>query len=255
MSLLWPDQIAGGLFHGQCWLARKGVEKSIVPLTRDDAPDALLAALSTLLDEHGASVRKGTRVSLVVSDSLAALMPLTWHANLRTQQEIDAYARACFQKRGEEIDAAWIMQAAFRRYGEMGLAYALPRVWGEALVMQLTARGLVLDRVLPLTAQAFWKAKCHVVNGHEVLLLREANRTGAIVFGANGLLEIDAETGAGQPQVSERRLLGRIAAYYPQVNLVQEWSEQGAEKRSEATFITDMFAQAVVKAVDRHAWS
>jgi hypothetical protein len=255
VSLLWPDQIAGGLFHGQCWLTRKGVEKSVVPLVQDDAPAALLATLSTLLDEHGTSLRKRTRVSLVVSDSLAALMPLTWHANLRTQDEIHAYARACFQKRGEEIDAQWVMQAAFRRYGEAGLAYALPRAWVEALVALLAARGLVLDRVLPITAQAFWKARLHVLSGQEVLLLREATRTGAMVFDANGLLGIDAEAGAGQPQLSERRLLGRIAAFYPQVWVVQEWSEQGAEKRSQATFITDMLPDTGVTAVYRSAWS
>lgn len=255
MLRLLPDQLVGGLFHGECWLSRKGVEHGCTPTAGADTPDALLAALSTLLDQHGSALRKCSRVSLVVSDSLAALSPLEWHAQLSSPEEIHAYARACFLKRGEEIDSGWIMQAAFRHHGQMGLAYALPRGWVEALVALLGARGLVLDRVLPLSAQAYWKRRRAAGASEELLLLREMNRSAALLYGANGLLALDAEAGAGSGHLASKRLLGRIAAYHPEIKLVQEWSEHGAQTRGSATFITESLADAAVESVHRAAWS
>jgi hypothetical protein len=245
----------GGLFHGHCWLSRKDIEHGCAPLAGNDAPAALLAALSTLLDQHGTTLRKRTKVSLVVSDSLAALLPLAWHAELNTPDEIHAYAKACFLKRGEEINDAWIMHAAFRHYGEAGLAYALPRAWVQALVALLAARGLVLDRVLPITAQAYWKVRRRALAGQEIVLLREANRTSTMVFDATGLLGIDAETGAGMMEASGRRLVGRLAAYHPEIKVVQEWSEEGVATRRQAAFVTELFAEAGVEQVHRSAWN
>lgn len=255
MSLLWPDRLVGGLFPSQCWLARNGTEHSGVPDAADDAPAAMLAALDSLLDEHGSAVRKRSRVSLVVSDSLATLTPLAWQDQLRTPDEIEAYANACFQKRGDEIGEAWVMRAAFRRHGAAGLAYALPRPWLEALVARLAARGLVLDRVLPLTAQAYWKAARRAPAGQELLLLREGQRTGALVYGAGGLLEIDAQAGAGDTQASARRLLGRISAFYPDIKVVQTWSEQADASSAASSLIADTLAGAAVVAISRNDWS
>jgi len=255
VSLLWPERITGGLFHGQCWITHKGVEHGCAPAVTSDTGATLLNALSALLDARGNALRQRTRVSLVVSDSVAALLPLAWQEQLGTQDEVHSYAKVCFQKRGEDIGADWVMQAVFRHHRETGLAYALPRAWLEELVALLTTRGLVLDRVLPLTAQAYWRAERRAASGNEVLLLREAYRTGALIYGAQGLLAIDAEAGAGQEQVSGRRLLGRIAAFHPQVSNVQDWSEREAASRLTPSFITEMFADASVEAMQRNAWS
>lgn len=255
MSLLWPDRLIGGLFPGHCWVARNGKEYSRTPLLGGDAPAAMLAALDGLLDEHGSAVRKRSRVSLVVSDSLAALTPLPWHDQLRTDDEIDAYAKVCFQKRGEDIDDNWVMHAAFRRHGAAGLAYALPRSWVEALAARLAARGLLLDRVLPLTAQAYWNMARRGPAGQELLLLRESHRTGVLIYGPVGLEAIDAEAGAGDAQTSARRLLGRVAAYHPNIKIVQVWSESAAAANTESPQVAEILAGAGVMPVPRDEWS
>lgn len=256
MSLLWPDKVVGGLFPGQCWLRRAAAEEThALAQGGPGAAASMLAALGEMLDGQGAPLRKGSKVSLVVSDSLGALAALPWHAQLTTPDEVNGYALACFEKQGIVIGEGWAMHAQFRTHGGMGLAYALPKEWLNALVAMLEARGLRLDRVLPLTAMAYWRVTKLAKPGQELVLLREPQRISAMVHDRSGLLGLDVETITGNAGDAGQRLLRRLGAYYPDVSSVRDWSSTVEEGAVPLACIAECLPDAVLAAVNRNSWS
>ena len=254
MSLLWPEKVVGGLFPGQCWLMCPGIAETR-PLSGPDAPASMLAALAGMLDAQGAQLRKGSKVSLMITDSIGALVALPWHEQLTSPDEVDGYAIACFEKQGITIDDRWVMHAQFRSYGSMGLAYSLPRDWLNELVALLEARGLKLARVLPMSALAYWEVAKPGAQGTAVVLLREPHRISALVYDRAGLQGLDVESIAANAQVSGRRLLQRVTAYFPQVASVLDWSATVEEGAKPPAFIAACLPNAAVTAVNRNAWS
>lgn len=254
MSHLWPEKVVGGLFPGQCWLKLAGAQEAhALAQPGIDAPQAILAALGAMLDGQGDKVRKGAKVSLMVSDSLGALVALPWHEQLTSPDEVHGYAVACFEKQGIAIGERWAMHAQFRSYGGMGLAYALPTAWLASLVSLLEARGMQLDRVLPVTAMAYWKVAGNAKAGQELVLLREPCRTSALVYDRAGLLAMDVEPNTGVGDVALLRLLRRVAAYYPHVTSMLDWSAEAGAKPPGC--IAECLPSAAVVSVDRSAWS
>lgn len=243
----------GGLFPGQCWLKRAGAEEVQAPGAA--APEAMLAALGAMLDGQGGNVRKGTKVSLIVSDSIGALVALPWHEQLTSPDEVQGYAIACFEKQGIAIGAGWAMHAEFRSHGSMGLAYALPKDWLGSLVALLDARGLQLERVLPVSAMAYWQVPRSVKQEQKLVLLREPQRISALVYDRAGLQGLDVESITGNALESGRRLLRRVSAYYPQVAGVLDWSATVEEGGKPPAFVAECLPDAAVVPVDRNAWS
>lgn len=251
MSHLWPDKVVGGLFPGQCWLKRAGAEETHVQAQQGAmTPDAMLVVLEAMLDGQGDKVSKGSKLSLVVSDSLGAIVALPWRAQLTSPDEVHGYAVACFEKQGTDIDARWAMHAEFRSYGGMGLAYALPKAWLGALVALLEVRGLQLERVLPVSAMAYWKHDRSP--RQELMMLREPQRASALVFDRTGLKGMDVEPITGNADASVRRLLLRVGAYFPQVVSVLDWAAEAGGKPPEC--IAECFAGAAIVSVNRSAW-
>ncbi len=254
MSLLWPDKVVGGLFPGQCWLKCHGAAE-VRAVAGLDAPGAMMAELAGMLDAQAATIRKGSTVSLMVSDSLGALVALPWHEQLTSPDEVEGYAIACFEKQGITIGGRWVMHAEFRSHGSMGLAYALPKEWINELVAMLDARGLKLDRVLPVTALAYWKVAKVAGAGQAVVLLREPQRISALVYDGAGLQGLDVEPITGNADASGRRLLHKVAAYFPQVASVLDWSAFGEEGAKPPAFIAACLPDAALATVNRSAWS
>lgn len=252
MSHLWPDKVVGGLFPGQCWLKRPGADEArAFAQPGAGAPEAMLVALGAMLDGQGDKLRKGSKVSLMVSDSLGALVALPWHEQLTSPDEIQGYAVACFEKQGIDIGTRWAMHAEFRAHGSMGLAYALPKAWLGSLAALLEARGLQLDRVLPVSAMAYWKVAASVKQ--ELVLLRESQRVSVLVYDGAGLQGLDVEPVTGSADEAVRRLLRRIAAYHPHVGNVLDWSAEEGGKAPAS--IADCLPDAVTVPVNRSAWS
>lgn len=220
MSRLSPKKVFGGVFPEACWLGKA------LPLADQNLadPDGMLAALVRLLEQTPAAVVQGGRVTLVVSDTLAVFATLPWQEELRTVAEIDAYASACFALRGHVLSDEWAMHAEFRSHRQGGLAYALPMAWIERLGAALTERGLVLERVLPLSAWAYWKRGRRLPkSGHEIVLLSEACRHSALIYGPGGLMAMDVEPVLANAELSLKGLLTRVAAFYPDVNTIEHW--------------------------------
>lgn len=253
MSHLWPDKLVGGLFPGQCWLKRASAEEVHAPC--DVTPEAMLAALGAMLDGMGGKVRKGTKVALTVSDSIGALVALPWHEQLTSPDEVQGYAIACFEKQGIAIGARWAMHAEFRSHGSMGLAYALPKDWLGNLVTLLEARGLQLERVLPVSAMAYWQVPLDVKQGQKLVLLREPQRISVLVYDRTGLQGMDVESITGSVLEAGRRLLRRASAYYPQVAGVVDWSATLEEGGKPPAFVTECLPDAAIVPVKRFAWS
>lgn len=258
MSRLWPDRFAGGLFPGHCWLGSAGREAlRLVPTAEQGTPSAMLQALDDLLAGQGEKLRPGARISLVVSDSLAALAVLPWHPELSTPAEVRAYALACFERQGIVIADRWVMHAEFRTHRGMGLAYALPREWIEGVVELLAARGLQLDRALPLSAMAYWRHRPAARTGTEMLLLREQQRLTALLYGRSGLLGMDVEAVTGAVDNAGQRLLRRITAYQTDVAVVWDWSvayTDEKEERAQPGYVAQCLPDAILKRIAGMQW-
>lgn len=253
MSHLWPERLAGGLFPGRCWLKRAGAE--VAHALSDATPEAMLTALGAMVDGQGDKLRKGTKVSLVVSDSIGALVALPWHEQLTSPDEVRGYAIACFEKQGIAIGARWAMHAEFRSHGSMGLAYALPKDWLGSLVSLLDGRGLQLEHVLPVSAMAYWQVPLNVKQGQKLVLLREPQRISVLAYDRIGLQGMDVESITGSASEAGQRLLRRVLAYYPQVAGVLDWSATVEEGGKPPAFVTECLPDAAVEPVNRFAWS
>lgn len=256
MSLLLPEKLSAGLFPGHCWLKRgRAVSEHALNFGEGDIAGGVVTALSAMLDAQSPALRKGSKVSLMVSDSLAALAALPWHRQLTAPEEINGYATACFEGQGIAMNSGWVMHAEFRTPGSMGLAYALPAPLVTKLVAVLATRGLTLDRLLPVSALTYWRLPRLRAEGQQLVVLREQNRIGAMVFDQFGLQSIDAEPVAGTVEGACGRLLRRIAAYNPLVGSVIDWSASREGGEEIPTALAESFPAAAIVAVGRRQWS
>ena len=254
MLRLWPEKLVVGLFSGHCWLQRGGA-KPVCAVSPDcgASPEALLAMLGTLLEQHETKSSRPTTVSLIISDNLGALVALPWQQQLSGTDEVRAYAGACFEQVGIDIGDTWAMHARFRHHGGMGLAHAVPRAWLAQLHALLAAHGCQLGWVLPVSAMAYWHHKRASKAGIELLLLREARRNSILVYDKSGLLALDAEVVTIDPAESAQRLLRRISAYYPDAKTLWDWCAWPREA-SQPLFLQACLPQARVRALGPGEW-
>jgi hypothetical protein len=255
VSPLWPETIHIGLFPGDCWLHRRATTAQPFQAPEFCEPQSLLQALEKMLDEQGASLRKGSRLALTVSDSLAAIATLPWQQELRRDDEIASYARICFEKLGMELEDDCVMRAEFRQYGGTGLAYALPRAWMEGLLALIEGRGLRLAAVLPISAAAYCQQRFREREGRTLLLLQERNRTSAMIYEKSGLLDYDVEPVVGSIDDTRKRLLNRIGSRYDNIARVATWSTALTETVPDAQTIAVGLAEAELRHLERAVWN
>lgn len=255
MSLLWPDTLHVGLFPGTSWL-KTGRKKAIQPfvVAVDQDPDALLRSLEVMLDTMTVKPRKGSRVIVTVSDTVAAITALPWQPALSRPGEVHSYARICFDKLGITIDGTWAMHAEFRRYAVMGWAYALPNGWIGGLIALLRERGLQLRTVLPASAKALAYRAAHRQAGKQVILLQEALRNSALILGKEGLCGYDAEPVIGSPQESSVRLLTRISARHGAIGRLIHWPLDAAQEKPVQDGETHCLPGATCEAMAQDIW-
>jgi len=215
VSLLWPERLNIGLFPGQSWMERDAV------VTPHDAAD-LLDALESILSAQAKPLRKGSRVQLLISDSVAFVMPLAWQELLTSPDELRTYARAAFEQRGAPVDEGWIVQTGFRHFRAMGIAYAVRRQWMERAFELLAAKGLQLSSVLPVSAAAYWRL-AGAAQAKQIVLLREPARLTAIAGQGARFLDLDVQPVAGSLEQAATRLLKRVAVAQGDVQQVSVW--------------------------------
>lgn len=256
MLRLWPDSISVGLFPGQCWLhSRRIKQEPSRNLSLSTDPQALLQGLEAMLDDKAGVIRKGSRLTIVVSDSIAALVTLPWQEELRSPEELASYATACFENQGIEMNDSWVMRTEFRRYQATGIAYALPTAWLTQLLDLLKSRGLRLQRVIPISAAAYCAEQRPKTQNQRLVLLQENHRTSAFIYDQSGLLGVDIEPVVTSREVSGTRLLRRISARFHDITHVGLWSPELPEQALAADFIVACLDKVTVQGLDRGAWS
>lgn len=256
MSPLWPDTVQVGLFPGLSWLKSKRAEKvlSLASAPVHDAK-ALLNTLAAMLDAEANMLRKGSKVVVTVSNSVAAITTLPWQPSLTRASELQGYARACFEKLGVAIDDEWTMHTEFRHYGAMGLAYALPNAWLADLIDLLQTRDLKLQTVLPVTAKAYAHPMLRRQSGKTLILLQDELCCSALVINSNGLCGYDVEPVIGSPQESSVRLLKRVGVREGEIGNVVSWSLDLEEKQGTPDFIEDCLPGTAFQVISHNVWS
>lgn len=207
MLRLWPEQLTAGLFPGHCWLRRRGQE-TVHAAANEDVPHVLTAALETLFAQ--AAPTRGAVLDLIVGDGPARIASLPWQARLQSKQEWQAYALATFDAAGTPLDGSWVCTPAMQRYGELGLAVALPSDWLQALEHTARLHGVRLRSVVPLSLAAYRAPRQGRAKGQRWLLLQEERRAALWCFDGGRSIAYDTQPVAGPQglrQLLQRRLL------------------------------------------------
>lgn len=246
MSLLWPERLTVGLFPGQSWLMRDAA------LTSHGAGD-LLEALQYMLSAQETPLRKGTRVHLLLSDSLAFVMPLGWQELLTSPDELRTYARAAFEQRGVPVDDGWVVQTGFRQFRSMGVAYAVRREWMAQLLEILAAKGLQLSSILPVSAAAYWRLSWQAKT-KQLVLLCESGRLTAIVGQGGHFLGLDVQPIAGSVEQAANRLLKRVVVAQGEMQRVFVWHAEPEGSMSPDSIIEACLPDAAIARLPLNAW-
>lgn len=258
MLRLWPDLVRIGLFPGSCWL--DAPQESIAgsaEATDPAAPAAslpLVSDLNALLDQLGPRLKSGSRITLTVSDSVAAIVAMPWQEQLQQHTEIAHYARICFEAQGRPLNDDWVMSHALREYRALGLAYAFPREWLATVEATIVARKLVLASVLPLSVAAYSYLKGLVRGRRRLVLLREPRRAVALVYSGRTLLSYDTEPGTSDRPQPLQRLLHRVHGYHAEIDAVLDWSTEVGDPVAATSLITACYPRSRLEAVSRRLW-
>ena len=225
MSRLLPESIKIGLFPGACWMKR-GRAAPVVEKLEEGVSDgaALLAAFAALLARLPKAGLGKARLHVLVSDSLAAIAMLPWQEQLVDEDELRAYAQACFERAGSVMDHSWAMQLGFRHFRAAGMAYALPVLWLEKLQGLCDAAGLRLETVLPVSAAAYWRQAAGRKAESQLVLLEEASRLTALTHEGGRLIARDVQPVMDDVHAAGMRLLKRVGASHRSAGVVQCWT-------------------------------
>ncbi|WP_343731851.1 hypothetical protein [Duganella sp.] len=252
MLRLWPDTVQLGLFPDCCWLTRSGMDLQI-PGDVQPVLDArnLLVSLEATLAAHADVLRSGSRVDIVVSDSVAMTAVLPWQEHLRAPAEWQAYAQACFEQQGLEVTGDWTVQTAFRHHRAAGLAFAVRTDWLNQLLSVVQQAGLRLRTLLPLSAAAYWRFRPSMRTHQTMLLIREHQRTTALRFSDRGLQALDIEPVIAS-SVSCERLIKRVQANHGPISNVHLWD---ACKSGAADDVSACLPDVDLTVLPRDCWS
>lgn len=222
MLRLWPERVVAGIFPQSGWLHIAG-RGEVSSFTTETARMQLVpAGLNLLLREQ--KLPKHAGVELLVSDSLARVIPIPWQERLATDTQREAYARACFDHAGMSVDGEWLVRAAYRHFRGVGLAYALPRALVSEVRDHLNTHTLRLLSILPLSASAYWRNQTGVRRKRSILVLQEHQRLDALLFDGAKCAGFHVQPAGTRPLEAARRLLSEVDAVFPGVKRIQWWS-------------------------------
>lgn len=232
MLRLWPERLVAVLLQDGVHLYRPGSRAAVHSLPVAGADTGVLDGLTALLDGHPRAAN--TSIELIVSDSAARLIPLSWQDSLQGDQQQAAYARACFSQAGFDLDGDWLVQAAFRHFHGTGLGYALPRSLVVEAQKYLIERRIRLRSIMPMSAHAYWRGKSGIRGERTVMLLRERSRMSALLFDGKKCAGMHVQPmGTGLPDTA-RRLLNTVDAAFPSVSRIQYWTLGDGEAEAES---------------------
>jgi hypothetical protein len=218
---LWPETLLAGVFEEHCWLKVAG--KSQVQVLRHEGAQSALNALGRLLAASAAAHRLRPRMLVTLGDAFVQLVALPWQEQLNGSVEVVRYARLMMERAGRNLDETCVVQADFAHHAAMGLAYALPVDWLRDLLDLAQQHGVLLQRVQPASAAAYYRPACAVA-GQEALLLCETGRITGLLRVSGKLKTMDAEPATVDPAKAAVRLLRRLQLRHGAIAAVSHWS-------------------------------
>lgn len=232
MLRLWPEYLTLGIFRGGCWLQRShGKPITEADIHRPAAGIDLLDAVQALLAGRAGELRRGTRVEVIVSDSIGLTVALPWQDQLTSVTQLRSYARMLLESQGTLDNAAiWAVEGGFRHFGANGLGVALREDWMDRLVQIFSAHGLRLRGVLPISAIAYWQHNKLVPRGQSLIVLGESNRLSVLVYRNNRLHAIDAQPVLGGVDECAELLCRRLQALYGDMTQIIIWTLTNADQ-------------------------
>jgi len=213
VSLLWPNQAAIGLFPGISWM-RAGRRMECfdgVASAGSWAPRVFERAIQGLRD----SGVKGGSLDVVLSDQIARCAMLPWQEQQLSVSQLQAYARACIERGGANIDAKWAVDAGYRQFRAAGLAVAVPGTLLSELVSIAAGQGMRLRSATPLTSLAYWRHSPGLRRRNSVLFLHEMNRLTMMRWEAGRISALDVQPIARELGSALWRLIQRQPGLSP----------------------------------------
>lgn len=215
MSLFRRDSmLRANLFPERAWLAG-----STVSCGAHQHPAAQLEALL----EASGDTHTGKRLTICLSDTYVATLPLPWLDGLHKREEQLAYARTVFERGGIQVEERNVLHVMFRSIGALGFAYAVADALLDELRSVAAQGDIELVNVMPVSALAYWHCRVKqtrqllVEEGRVTLLTRQA----AVVSG----LDVEPTVGGSQPT---------LARMFARANLAEDASVHVWSSRLEA---------------------
>lgn len=222
MLRLWPERLVVGLFPGQCWL-RTGRRMEAFDVCADESDWMAQAFGRAVQGLRGMGVR-GRSIDVVLSDSLARCSLLPWQDQQLSVQQLQAYARACFDRAGYGIDTQWTLDAGHRHFRAPGMAVAVKETLLRAMISAAAGQGMRLRTVTPLTSLAYWRHSPGRYRQHCMLFLHEVDRVTLLRWEDGRIAALDVQPVAANVNIALRRLIQRQPARA--VSRVDVWSFQ-----------------------------
>jgi len=245
VSLLWPDPMIIGLFPGECWL-KQGRLAQRTESSNNVSIESVLNDVATLLADAPVRKSRFACADVYLSDSFARTTLMPWQGSLETEEQIRAYGQACLEAPGFPVDESSAVHSGFRWHGSPGMVTAISIKLIESLCEMLGARGIKLRSVMPVSSAAYWH-HAPKRGSAPVLLLGDAKRFTAFVYGGSRIVAMDVEPMLGQSHDSGKRLLNRLRLSGVQPSTIECWLlkndlgiEPGDRYAMEGTLITSL---------------
>jgi hypothetical protein len=248
---LWRSRLRGGLFPGAAWVQARA-RQLLLPVLPDEGGEQLGLLVDALALQCARTGGVGTRVELLVSDALARSAALPWQDQLLSPEQLRLYAQACFECAGVEVDDGWAIHCGFRHFGRPGLAVAVRKAWLDDATSRMAAHGLRLNKVIPVTAAAYWRQPAGIGRMAGLLLLAEPGRLTALHSEGGKFVALEVEPAGVDPAVALRRLLRRSGAGQPPAT-VQIWQSRAG--MVDAALVAQHFAGARIRTLAADTWS
>jgi hypothetical protein len=248
---LWPERLVAVIHPDAYQLYDAGGKALGHCLPAASVDFSLTKALELLFDEYSPDGRAD--LDLVVSDSLARLIPLPWQDSLKGDEQHEAYARACLDQAGFDLDGEWLVHAAYRHFRGIGLGFALPRSLVFEAKNHLIERQIHLRSMMPMSAHAYWRSANGSRANHTLLLLSERSRLSALLFDGRKCTGIEVQPMGTDLSDAARRLGHVVNLILPSISRVYFWSPGASEQKAE--LIKSRFPAPSFEVVPGLGWS
>jgi len=248
---LLPERLYAGLFGHSAWLSQ-GAAGQQLPAPANLPTGATPSELLDTLLNNAPPRRRAAKLSIMLPSQSARCVSLPWSEDLRTEEELQAYALAHFEMAGLGTFDDNVVHAAFRHYGAKGFAYAVPKQLIGDLYAVAVRHDLELTTAIPIGGVAHLAAKRTRGKGSELSVIVEDASVSALVMDGKGLQHYDVEPVVCGPGATLRRLLTRVTANSTDIAGITLCADRDEDSHAEIAGAS--VPKAVMRGVKSAAW-